>query len=585
MGLLDRFLEKRLEGKTAEITKTVTGELVKHVDDSMFKASGSSSPYLTGDTGLRGVKRYQFTQDMINGGIQRRKKPGSNISFETLRAFSVNHEVSRACINFRKRQITGMEWNIGTDDPEDTKNYDAQIKEVKAFFDSVGGRGIGYRKFLDRFIEDIMVLDAVSLEKQPNRGGGLYNIIPIDAATIRLRVDESGAMPEPPETAFVQVIRGQITAEFTADEMIYELMNPRNDTPYGLAPLESLMIIVNSSLKAGMYNLAYLTDGNIPEGFFTMPETWQPQQIKDFQEYFDALMAGDETMTRRLKFMPQGDYSPTKKPEDMAFSEFNDWLMKITCALFEINPIDIGFSPKTGLGGKGFSEQQNQGSHDKGLLPMAQFIEEVFTTIIHEDFGYDFLKFNFPTLQQKDERATAEVNEILIRSGQRTVNELRTDDGLDPIDGLDKPFVNGQITWLDEESQIEQSTNAAMAATKPPTTQKPTEPDDQTPDGKGTPDPTNKVDGGGSFERVINMREKQIDDLKKFRDYAVKRRKAEKSIRPFESAILPAEMLEGLNKHVLISDLTTVRKAFNDEIKNLQLLSIDSALDAKRALV
>jgi HK97 family phage portal protein len=575
MGLLDRFLEKQ----RSEITKAVTGELVKHVESSLSKA-GTNAPIVPGGSG---VKRYAFTQDQVNGGIQSRKKPGSSISFETLRRFSVAHEVSRACVNYRKRQITGMEWQITTADDDETGINDGQQKQLEEFFKNLGGRGIGYRRFMDRLVEDLMVLDAITLEKQGSRGGKLANLVPIDAATIRIRVDESGATPEPPETAYVQVIRGTTTAEFTDDEMIYGMMNARNDSPYGLAPLESLMIIVSSSLKSGMYNLAYLTDGNIPEGIYQVPESWQPDQIKQFQEYFDALMAGDETMTSRLKFLAGGagaGYIPTKKRDEMAFKEFNDWLMKITCALFEVQPIEIGFAPQHGLGGKGFAEGQQHTADNKGLLPLALFIEEMFTKVIQEDLGFSNLKFTFPTLKQKDEKAVAEVNAILLNSGQRTVNELRTDDGLDPIPGLDKPFVQGQITFIDEESQNAQAAAASTVQEQLSggTSKEPSKTDAGA---KTEPEPlkgSTKRDGNRDFIDLAT-------ELRTFRKYALGRAKAGKSIRKFESAVLPEEVVDELNYKLQdAKDVELIKGIFHEYMTDYQINIIESVAKLKDAL-
>lgn len=582
MGLLDRFFEKQLATAKDSITKTVVGELSTHIDTSLSKSVNSSNPFTTGNVGQKGVQRYQFTQDMINGGTQRKKKPGSNISFETLRAFSISHEVTRACINLRKRQITGLNYQIITAEADDVGTYDADIATIDAFFKNLGGRGIGYNRFINKFIEDIMVLDAVAIEKQRARNAALYNLIPIDAATIRLRVDESGATPEPPETAYVQLIRGEVTAEWTDDEMIYEMMNPRNDTPYGLAPLESLMIIVNSSLKAGMYNLGYLTDTNLPEGMFTMPDTWQPQQIKDFQEYFDALMAGDETMTRRLKFMPDGKYTPTSKPNDMAFDQFNDWLMKVTCALFEVTPIEIGFNPKTGLGGIGYNEQQGEVAETKGILPMAHLIKDMFTKIIQEELGFPHLAFDFPDLQQKDETALANTNEILIRSGQRTINELRTDAGLDPIDGLDKPFYAGQISYLDQESQDE-----TAAASQAALEAKQTAAENPAPVVEAIPKEEKPVeDVAVKVDNALTFRKKQIEELKTFRKYATKRVKEGKTIRPFVSKVLPLDIVDDLNSAISkSSDIVEIRKSFEEPIKEIEMLNVDVALEARNRIL
>lgn len=566
-SIFDFFIPSRQKKLTETIAENVTKSVVSHVDNALQSAQDLNKAQTGGyvsalPTG--GVKRYQFDQNLVNGGIQSRKKPGSNIAFETLRRFSISHEVSRACINFRKRQITGLDWNIVTAEDDQTQVNDAQVQEIKQFFKALGGRGIGYRKFMNRLIEDLMVLDAVALEKQKSRGSKLLSLIPIDAATIRLRVDENGALPAPPIPAYVQVIRGQQVAELTTDEMIYDMMNPRNDTPYGLAPLESLMIIVTSSLKSGMYNLAYLTDGNMPEGFYSMPENWTPQQIKDFQEYFDALMAGDETMTRRLKFMPPGKYEPTKKPEDMAFAEFNDWLMKITCALYEVNPQDIGFSPKGGLGGKGFADVQAEVSKDKGLQPLANFIEEMFTSVIQEDFGFTHLKFEFQGLQNKDAKLEAETNAILIQSGQRTIDELRTSDGLDPLpDGVgSKPIVTGQITYLGEV---------------PEPLGEPTDQEEE-PDQPAAPEGDELQD---AEKRHVDL----VTEMRTFRKYAVGRAKTGKKLRKFESKVLPEEVVDEINSRLSkASGVSEVRSVFDEYMQDYQVRFLDEVETLRQKL-
>lgn len=576
MGVFDRLFAQR----EAKIVEKVSQELIRHTDASIEKASIKSAP--NGLIGT-GIKRFTFDSAVINGGMQNRKKPGSNISFETLRRFSKQHEVSRAAINYRKRQLTGLDWRIVTDDTDAIIVPKAQADELKTFFRNIGGPGNNYRKFMNRVIEDLLVLDAVALYKQKNRGGGLFNIVPVDAATIRLRVDENGFTPLPPEIAYVQWIRGVKTAEMTTDEMIYEMMNPSNDTPYGLAPLESLIIVVSSSLKAGMYNLSYLTDGNIPEGIFNVPANWTPQMIKEFQENWDAAMAGDEAATSRLKFVPGegGGYVPTKKPEDMRFQEFNDWLMKVTCAIFDVSPNDIGFSPKSGLGGKGMAENQSEVGDKKGLLPLARLFEEIFTKVIQEEFGYATLKFQFDGLVEKDAKLDAETNEILIRSGQRTVDELRSDEGLSAL-GIDKPFVIGTPTFIDAESMQQKADQATAAAeASAAALAQANSQDKETP----TEDKTepNEADDTKKSQDADHIT--LVTEIRKFRRMALNRIKKGKAFRPFDSGVLPEEVVAELNiKLSDCKDEELAKGVFNEFMADYQVNFLADVVKLKQDL-
>jgi hypothetical protein len=44
--------------------------------------------------------------------------------------------------------------------------------------------------------------------------------------------------------------------------------------------------------------------GSSPDAFATLPKGWTADQIRSFQDYFDALMSGNSERRRMLKFMP-----------------------------------------------------------------------------------------------------------------------------------------------------------------------------------------------------------------------------------------------------------------------------------------
>ena len=556
---IDKLVEAQIKAQMPEFTK----EIGSHIDAAFVKAvSPPANP-----TGKTGMMRYQMSPTLQQNTTYSRQKPDSNVPFDVLRRFSVAHEVSRAAINYRKRQLAGLEWDIVAEEHEDTNDYTAEAKEIKKFFKTIGGPSNKYRKFIARETEDILVLDAVSLYKQRTNGGKLYTLIPIDPTTIRLRVGQAGETPIPPEIAYRQVIRGAVVAELTTDEMVYDMMNPRTNSPYGLAAIESLMIVVQSSLKAGLANMAFLTEGNIPEGFFGVPDSWTPQMINDFQENWDAVMAGDETATAKLRFTPEGSYTATKKPSDMAWQEFNEWLMKVTCAMFDVPPSEIGFThSKGGLGDKGSNQIQQQAADSRGLVPLAQFFEEIFTDIIQNELGYENLKFSYVGLKQdEDALVKAQVAEVQIRSGQRTINEIRTDEGLDTDESplADKLMITtGTPTFLytqeelDAKAEIAATIASGAAANNaeetPPTEDKKT--DEEAP--------------ADSTQKMVAL----VTEFRKFRKMALTRKKAGKTFRPFTSDLLPAETVNEMNDRIAKAETADdIKKTFSEYMQDYQI--------------
>lgn len=530
-----------------------------------------------GDSGMGMVLRDRMP--FSNAYPTARKKPGGGVTFDALRRFSYQYDVARAAINRRKRQLNGLEWSIVSADKNDKTDYSSITDQLEKDFKKIGGYKVRFRELMDTMVDDLLVLDAVAIYKRPNIGGGLYNLQPVDAATIVLEVDESGGTPMPPEVAYKQIIRGKEVATFTADEMYYEMMNARTYTPYGLAPLESLILGVSAALKSEVYNLHLLTEGNIPQGFFGVPKDWSPDQIKEFQTLWDAALAGDTRATSKLKFVPSGDgatgYTPAVKPEDMKYKEFQEWLMKKTCMMFEIQPQELGFTDTVN---KATGEVQQDIGQSDGLIPLAKFFEEIFTDVIQEDLGYEQLKFKYEGLEAHDEKREAEVAEIKIRSGQKTIDEIRQARGEDPL-GVDKPFVLGSPTFIDAES-METRTAAAQALINMgnDSGSGSSSDDDENDDEETEEDDQKKKSATDTHVQLVT-------ELRAFRKYAINRKKSGKTLRRFESEVLPVAVTDELNTRLSkAADADAVRDIFTEYMQDYQVNFLAETINLKKSL-
>lgn len=496
---------------------------------------------------------HQFATPFGGDMFQSQKaKYKAIVDFGTLRSLSEQYDVARACINKRKRQVNKVEWNIVARDEKDKEKYKVQIEEVTKFFRSPGGRHTLFREFVDKMVEDILVLDAGCIWKDKTVGGKLIKLVNVDGATIRLKINEDGSTPEPPKMAFEQFIGGEVVAKFTADDMIYMMMNSRSNTAYGLAPLESLILGVDAALRSQLYNLNMLTEGNIPEGFFSLPEKWTPQQIKDYQVWWDALISGNPSQQQRIKFTPGGKgvgYKPTKKPSEMRFLEYEEWLLKKCCALFDVPPQEIGFTMDVN---KSTGKEQTEIGLRTGLEPMLNLLTEMFGIIIAEDLGLPQLRFNWRGLDNKDEVRDAEKTKMLLPLGLIGGDEWRAQNDLHPI-GLE-PYVMTPQGPVFVKDLITESERKAK----------------ETKEGKKPEEPEKKEKG-------------VVVELKQWRNKALKDIKLGKAFRQFESKYIQ----EGTRKLIEAQLLFTksrneVREIFDPMIANARQDSIlDKAVKLK----
>lgn len=361
-----------------------------------------------------------------------RKKNEVNVDSSVLRTFSVNYPVARSCIDYLTNRISELEWDITSVDGE---KDDVVTDEVKEFFRKPygAGRRENLKDLTKEIIEDLLVLDAAALYLERTRKGDLISVIPIDASTIKLRVDKLGRTPQHPEIAYQQILNGKVTAEMTTKELYYARRKRRTNSPYGLSPLESLILQVESALRGEKFNLDYFKEGNDPEGFYSLDVDYTIDQLKELQENFDAMMSGESPTRRRIKFMPKGTYSPTKRPEDMAFEKFEMWLMQQTCAVFGVPPQEIGFTHDVN---RATSESQQDTALMRGVRPLASFVADIYTDITQDDLGRADLRFNFLDLDPTDAQREADIDKTYIEAGVYSVDEVRERLGKEPI-GLD----------------------------------------------------------------------------------------------------------------------------------------------------
>lgn len=423
----------------------ILAPLVKRLTDDMVAKAASAE--VSGSVG----NLQAFAVPLgYNTTVSKTEKLGSSITYKQLRNMAQLDAIARGCINIRKRQITQLDWDIV---PVDKSERGDKVKKetalIKAHFRSIGGHNNNMRRLLDKMVEDYLVIDGVSLYKRYTRDGTFLGLIPLDSTTIKILLDDNGFVPQAPEVAYQQWIRGKKEADFTSRQLVYDMLNPKTDTPYGFSVLEALVMIVDQGLKASMFNSSYFSDGNVPAGFFGVPESWNAQQIKEYQEMFDAMLSGDPRFQRKVKFMPSGSgatgYTPAQQFDFGSMGPFMEYLMKVEGALFGVTPQELGFTDSVN---KANGSEQTEIAKRNSIKPMTNAIEEIFTAIIQtETFGitddtgkvvekigpFPEYEFSFMGMDVKDKTADATISDIMVKSGAKSVDEWRQEQGMEPI--------------------------------------------------------------------------------------------------------------------------------------------------------
>ncbi len=352
--------------------------------------------------------------------------PG-NRQAKLLRTVADQSPIVRAAINAKKRHVTQLEYAVSGDN-DATK--DQLLRVLRRPYP-----GGSWRKMLGMVIEDVMVLDAGAIYIWPTRSGGLYGLLPIDANTISPTQNDLGILPEPPEIAYEQYIAGALQAQLTTDELVYLQMNPRTWSLSGLSPVEAVLLAVGVMLKRITNIGSMFDDGNVPAFFGEVPEGWTGDQIKQWQEYWDAMTAGEQ---HKGIWGPKGANAtfPPSHEYDVAFDE---WLVQVVCAVMEVQPQELGFTADVN---RATGSSQEIISQRRSVRPLALLIKEGIDHAF-EATGYKGYELVWPTLDARDREEIRKDAAAFIPTRVVAPNDIRAELGLEAAPWGDEPVTTG----------------------------------------------------------------------------------------------------------------------------------------------
>lgn len=363
-------------------------------------------------------------------------RSGEAFGFPALRAFS-NVEMVRFAIETRKDQIARLRWRVRSrDERKPKRGHKTRIASAEALLrkpDKVHD----FRTWMRALLEELLVLDAPAIERRRTFGGELVGLDLVPGDTIKVLVDETGRRPTPPMDAYQQVIKGRVWSNLRADELIYAPRNVRVNHAYGFGPVEQCVVTINTLLQRQTRQLAWFTEGNSPPGLINAPEGWSPDQIKQYQEWFDAKLRGDPAGRASLIWGPaNAKYSPFKDPP--LKDDFDEWLARVVCYCFSLPP-----TPFIKQMNRATADSDAERALEEGREPLMLWAKGVLDDVIQVDLGFDDLEFDWDVPKDIDPKVQSEIEDTALKNGSATIDEIRDQRGQDPLpDGLGaKPLI------------------------------------------------------------------------------------------------------------------------------------------------
>jgi phage portal protein BeeE len=380
--------------------------------------------------------------------------------------------VARRAINVIKDRIAGMKWRIQARSGRSMAqipNGALRAQILTANFEAPNPDD-SFRSFVEQVLEDVIVggfgaieLDRVAgwelpLDKMARPGAALTAtgesictfgraelasplwagnadpaspllMWPVDGATIRILSDWDG---RPDSPRYVQVTGlfgadGQIV--LNDDELSYIRLNARTHTPFGLGRVEVAFETINEFLSAHRYA------GRLASNSVVQYALWLQDLTPANHERLIRWWQDEIEGTGRVPIM-----SADTKPEVLRFAAGNDADLRLAWQEFLIRIIADAFDlPAQFLGvtsdvNRATAAEMTEMAFRSAIVPTARLVAEHLTRdAIGKKLGWTDLEFVFTDVDETDELEQAQIDEILLRNGVLTVNEVRRNRGLAEI--------------------------------------------------------------------------------------------------------------------------------------------------------
>jgi hypothetical protein len=445
LAFWDQWLKDRVQGQINDLLKAdgITTPNAPAVDaGTEHVANGDRLPDVPEEDHDAGkqIGRKAFVDDpyfdLIGSQVNYKFKL-TRISNKTLKEVSVRDWLISAIIQcrvdtllrFSRPEHRRFEMGFRIIKKDGESHYTSQEKdEIAAIEDFLYhcGRKEGtpaddkrlFGEFLKVVGRDALTFGHVAIEKVKTRAGGLHRFRPLPAESMylvnkalskeqvnsnamksyQLAKPKSDNDPKADQVVnevdndyikYVQVsYDNRPLATFGDEDCIFRLFNPQNfadSMGYCYSPLELAIINITNHLNVENYNANFFTHGYAARGVLHLKGTVTQAQLANFRRTFYNSITGHQNAWRTpiVAGLDEVQWVPmSANAKEMEYLNYNNHLMRILCAQFQIDPVELGLDYLISSNGRAPMQQASNEykitySRERGLVPLLMFIEDV----------------------------------------------------------------------------------------------------------------------------------------------------------------------------------------------------------------
>lgn len=351
----------------------------------------------------------------------------------------------------RYKQTPGVEADVNTN-KEMSKEDMRKVEYIVKFLEDGGENDKwecedNFQEFTRKVLNDSLRLDQLCFEVVRARNFEVKKYRAVDGALIR-QLDTNdprysqmfeqfrwhGYLPRYAMVWDGQIIRHPVTNEYVAFypwELGYGIRNKTSNVlrnGYGCSELETLMEIVTWVLWGMQYNGNFFKQGSQPKGFINVKnQNIDGGTLNEFRQEWKQTMS---TVYNSHKIpVIQGidlewiDLQQTNR--DMEFTEWIKFLMVLVCAVYRMDPSELGFQFQDAARVWGQEGQRERLDHSKqkGLTPLLIFYQNILNKYIISEID-DRLELVFTGIEIEDESTQVDLDKKKSEAGFVSLEDM-----------------------------------------------------------------------------------------------------------------------------------------------------------------
>lgn len=351
----------------------------------------------------------------------------------------------------RYKQTPGVEADVNTN-KEMSKEDMRKVEYIVKFLEDGGENDKwecedNFQEFTRKVLNDSLRLDQLCFEVVRARNFEVKKYRAVDGALIR-QLDTNdprysqmfeqfrwhGYLPRYAMVWDGQIIRHPVTNEYVAFypwELGYGIRNKTSNVlrnGYGCSELETLMEIVTWVLWGMQYNGNFFKQGSQPKGFINVKnQNIDGGTLNEFRQEWKQTMS---TVYNSHKIpVIQGidlewiDLQQTNR--DMEFTEWIKFLIVLVCAVYRMDPSELGFQFQDAARVWGQEGQRERLDHSKqkGLTPLLIFYQNILNKYIISEID-DRLELVFTGIEIEDEATQVDLDKKKSEAGFVSLEDM-----------------------------------------------------------------------------------------------------------------------------------------------------------------